>query len=335
MSPNFRLQGDPVSKKFPIRILPLTEWLRRNLTIIGPIFAVAAVVLGFQLINPFFLSYDGIITLVYAMSYFLIAACGLTFVIMTGSFDFSVVSLLKLAALLCVLYIDRVGFWVVPLALMFTTGFGLINGLLVAKFRVPSFMATLGISIVVDGIALYLSRGHLYVVNNETFRALSTTFIAGLPSIFYWAIGIWLLISFLALLTPFGRRTYALGGNPIGASLSGIDVVKQRIYVFLLSGFLAGLAGVLYMAQMGGGSISIGADMPIPLFASVVAGGTALTGGVGGPHRTLMGVIIITWIQAGLSMLAVGRDTQMIVFGLIALVMSIATMDRRRIKSVK
>ena len=79
----------------------------------------------------------------------------------------------------------------------------------------------------------------------------------------------------------------------------------------------------------------IGADMPIPLFASVVAGGTALTGGVGGPHRTLLGAIIITWLQAGMLMLAIGRDTQMITFGLIALGMSIATTDRRRILIIK
>jgi ribose transport system permease protein/putative xylitol transport system permease protein len=297
--------------------------------------ATAAVVAGFQAINPFFLSYDGLITLSYAMSYFLIAACGLTFVIMMGSFDFSVVSLLKIAALLCVLYMESIGFLVIPLALLVTTGFGFINGLLVAKSRVPSFMATLGTSIVVDGIALYLSKGHLYVIHSETFRALATTFVAGLPSIFYLAIGVWIISTFIALATPFGRRTYAVGGNPIGANLSGINVDRHRIHVFMLSGLFAGLAGILYMAQLGGGSISIGADMPIPLFASVVAGGTALTGGIGGPHRTLLGVIIVTWIQAGLSMLAVGRDTQMIVFGLIALGMSIATIDRRRVKIVK
>ena len=89
------------------------------------------------------------------------------------------------------------------------------------------------------------------------------------------------------------------------------------------------------MAQLGGGSMLIGADMAIPLFASVVAGGTALTGGVGGPHRTLLGVIIITWTQAGMLMLAIGRDIQMVTFGLIALGMGIATIDRRRIKIIK
>jgi ribose/xylose/arabinose/galactoside ABC-type transport system permease subunit len=165
------------------------------------------------------------------MSYFLIAACGLTFVIMTGSFDFSVISILKLAALLSVLYVDQLGLWVVPLALLVGVGFGFINGLLVAKFKVPSFMATLGVSVLVEGIALYLSKGFLLIMDNETFRGLATTFIAGLPSIFYWAMAIWILSTFIALVTPFGRRIYAVGGNPTSAGLSGINVEWYRIYV--------------------------------------------------------------------------------------------------------
>lgn len=305
------------------------------MTTVGPIVFVVAVVVGFQMMNPFFLRYQGIISLVYSMSYFLVAACGLTFVIMTGAFDFSVPSLLKLSALLCVLYIEDLGLWVIPLALLACVGFGFINGLLLAKFNVPSFMATLGISIVVEGIALYLSKGFLRIMDDKAFRSLSITFIAGLPSVFYWGMGIWLISIFLAMCTPFGRRTYAVGGNLLGAGLSDINVARHRIYVFMLSGFLSGVAGVLYMAQMGGGSVEMGADMAIPLFASVVAGGTALTGGVGGPHRTLLGVIIITWIQAGMNMLAIGRDIQMVTFGLIAIGMSIATMDRRRIKIIK
>ncbi len=311
------------------------EWLRSNRTTVGLIVAALVIIAGFQVVNPFFLSYDGILTLVYAMSYFLIAACGLTFVIMMGSFDFSVVSVLKLAALLCVLYIDRLGLWVIPLALLISVGFGFINGLFFARFNVPSFMATLGVSVVVEGIALYLSKGFLHIMGNATFRALATTFIAGLPSIFYWAMGIWLISTFVALCTPFGRRIYAVGGNPIGAGLSGIDVERHRIYGFMLSSFFAGLAGVLYMAQLGGGSMEIGADLAIPLFASVVAGGTALTGGIGGPHRTLLGVVILTWLRAGMLMLAIGRDVQMITFGLIALAVAIATIDRKRIKFVK
>jgi len=305
------------------------------MTTIGPIGAAILTILGFQAINPSFLTYQGFLTCVYAMSYFLIAACGLTFVIVMGSFDFSVVSVLKLAALVCALYLDQFGLWVIPLALLVSTVSGFVNGVLFARYNVPSFMATLGVSVVLEGIGLFLSRGFLHIVRDETFRALATTFCAGLPVIFFWAMGVWVLSTFLALLTPFGRRIYAIGGNPIAAGLSGINVPRQRILVFMLSGFLAGLAGVLYMAQLGGGSMQVGADMPIPLFASVVAGGTALTGGVGGPHRTLVGTIIITWMQAGMLMLALGRDIQMVTFGLIALGMSVATIDWRRVRVVK
>lgn len=311
------------------------EWIRRNAGTFWSLLFALVVIVGFQIANPSFLRYEGIITLVYSMSYFLITACGLTFVIMMGSFDFSVPSVLKLSALLCVLYIERFGFWAIPFALLVSVAFGFVNGLLLARFNVPSFMATLGISIVVEGIALYLSKGFLHIMYNEAFRALATTFFFGLPSIFYWAMGVWVLSTFVALCTPFGRCTYAIGGNLTAARLSGVNVERQRIYIFMLSAFLAGLAGVLYMAQLGGGSMLIGSDMSIPLFASVVAGGTALSGGVGGPHRTLLGVIIITWIQSGMLMLALGRDIQMVIFGLIAVGVAIATMERKRGQVVK
>ncbi len=296
-----------------------------------PLLVVVVVICIFQMVNPTFLSYQGIVTLVYAMSYFLIVACGLTFVVMMGSFDFSGISIMKLSALICVLYIENFGLWVIPIALLVCAAIGFINGILVAKLSVPSFMATLGISIVVDGIALLTSKGFLHLMNDEGFRSISTTFIAGIPSVFYWSIAIWLLCTGLAVLTPFGRRTYAIGANSRAAALSGINIDRQRILVFTLSGTLAGAAGVFYMSQLGGGSVEIGGQMMIPLFASVVAGGTSLRGGSGGPQNTLLGVIIITWIQSGLRMLGTGLDTQMVVLGIIAIAMSIATTDRNKL----
>lgn len=297
---------------------------------IMPFAAVVLVIGVFQILNPTFLSYQGIVTIVYAMSYFLIAACGLTFVIMMGSFDFSVISVMKLSALICVLYIDRLGLWVIPVALTVATGLGVVSGVLFAKLKVPSFMATLGLSVAVDGISLMISRGFLHLMTDRRFRAIAVTFIAGLPSIFYWAAGIWIVCTLLALVTPFGRKTFAIGGNPRAAALSGVNIVRHRIMVFALSSFLSGVAGICYIAQLGGGSVEIGGQMMIPLFASVVAGGTALKGGVGGPHRTILGVIIITWIQSGLLMMGTGQGIQMVVLGCIAILMVLATTDRSR-----
>ncbi len=311
------------------------EWVRKNSTSILPVAVILIMVIIFQLINPFYLQYQGIVSLLFSMSYFLIAACGLTFVVMMGSFDFSIVSVLKFSALMCVILVGQFGMWVVPLALLVSVGFGFVNGLLFTKLKVPSFLATLGVSIVIEGIALYMSKGFLRIMENDVFRSLSVTFIGGLPSIFYWAIGIVLGCALISFITPFGRRIFAIGGNPQAAAHSGINVNRNRIYVFMLSGFLSGLAGILYMAQLGGGSMAIGADMTIPVFASVVAGGTTLSGGVGGPHRTLLGVIIITWMQTGLLMLGIGGDIQVVVFGIIAIVMSIVTTDRKRLKIIK
>jgi ribose transport system permease protein len=314
--------SDPCATPTPV---PLRK--RLNTTTIMPIVAIVVVIGLFQFLNPTFLSYQGIVTIVYAMSYFLIAACGLTLVIMMGSFDFSVVSVLKLSALLCVLYIEKIGLWIIPIALVMSAFIGLVNGFLFAKLKVPSFIATLGISVVCDGISQMSSRGFLHLLEHERFRSLSVTFIAGLPSIFYWALAIWILCTVLSITTPFGRRVFAIGGNPKAAALCSINVDGHRIAVFVLSSFLAGVAGVLYVSQQGGWSMEIGGQMMIPLFAAVVAGGTSLRGGVGGPQRTIMGVIIITWIQSGLLMMGLGREIQFVILGVIAIIMAVATTE--------
>jgi len=312
---------------------PTTARLGRRLktTTIMPVAATIVVVGLFQILNPSFLSYQGIVTIVYAMSYFLIAACGLTLVIMMGSFDFSVVSVMKLSALLCVLFIEKIGLWVIPFALAVSAAIGFVNGFLFAKLKVPSFIATLGISVVCDGISQLSSKGFLHLVEDERFRSISVTFIAGLPSIFYWALAVWLLCIVVSAATPFGRRVFAIGGNPRAAALSSINVDSHRIIVFVLSGFLAGLAGVLYVSQQGGWSMDMGGQMMVPLFASVVAGGTSLRGGIGGPQRTLMGVIIITWIQSGLLMMGLGREIQFVILGVIAIIMAVATTERGKL----
>jgi len=127
----------------------------------------------------------------------------------------------------------------------------------------------------------------------------------GLPAIFYWSILFWIIGVFITLATPFGRAIYAIGGNLAGARLAGINISKVRILVFILSALFAGFAGILYVAQIQGAHMQIGALDTIPLFASAVVGGTALTGGVGGVHRTLLGVIIIRWLDSGMSMLRI------------------------------
>jgi len=188
---------------------------------------------------------------------------------------------------------------------------------------------------IAEGAAQVISGGYTRMITDPAFRALSTTMIAGLPSIFYWAIAIWLTSIFLTFVTPFGRAIYAVGGNLVGARLAGINVKMVRILTFMVCSLFAGFSGILYASQIQAGHMQVGVLDMIPLFASVVVGGTALTGGVGGVHRTLLGVLIIRWLDSGLSMLAIDLNVRMMVFGAIAIVMTILTIDRRRIKIMK
>lgn len=315
------------------------EWLQRNLNTITPITAAIVLIIALRILNPFFLTtHESIVTLVYGMSWFLIAACGLTFVILMGSFDVSIPSVLKLSAMICGVFYPQLGFLVIPLAIIVSLIFGFVNGFLLAKFNIPSFMTTLATSFVAEGLAQILSGGYTRILQDPAFWAISITFIPaefGLPSIFYWAIALWLIGIIITITTPFGRTIYAIGGNIAGARLAGKNIMKSRIIVFMISALYAGIAGILYAAQIQGAHMQIGVMDTIPLFASVVVGGTALIGGVGGIHRTLLGVIIIRWLDSGMSMIGIDYNIRMIVFGVVAIIMTIATIDRRRIKIMK
>ncbi|MCF3653115.1 MAG: ABC transporter permease [Aigarchaeota archaeon] len=312
------------------------EWLQRNINTIIPAMGFIALVIALRMANPYFLtSWDSVITLVYGMSWFLIAACGLTLVILMGSFDFSVPSVLKLSAMIFAVLYPSIGFSSIIVAIMVGLLFGFINGILLARFNIPSFMATLATSMVAEGLAQVISGGYTRMITDPAFRAISTTMILGLPSIFYWAIAIWAICVFLTFMTPFGRMVYAVGSNIVGARLAGINVRMVRTLVFMICSLLASIAGILYASQIQGAHMQVGVLDMIPLFASVVVGGTALTGGVGGVHRTLLGVLIIRWLDSGLSMLAIDLNVRMIIFGAIAITMAILTIDRRRIRIMK
>lgn len=318
------------------QVIVLREWLQRNLNTIIPIAGFIMLVIGLRMANPYFLtSWDSLITLVYGMSWFLIAACGLTLVILMGSFDFSVPSVLKLSAMIFAILYPSLGYSSILVSLGVGLVFGFVNGTLLARFNIPSFMVTLATGMMAEGLAQVISGGYTRMITDPAFRAISTTMVLGLPSIFYWAILIWATCLFLTFMTPLGRTIYAVGGNIVGARLAGINVKMTRTMVFMLCSLLASISGVLYASQIQGAHMQVGVLDMIPLFASVVVGGTALTGGVGGVHRTLLGVLIIRWLDSGLSMLAIDLNVRMIIFGAIAIAMAILTIDRRRIKIMK
>jgi ribose transport system permease protein/putative xylitol transport system permease protein len=140
---------------------------------------------------------------------------------------------------------------------------------------------------------------------------------------------------FIAFRTTFGRYTYALGENERVAELSGVKTDRHKILAFSLSGLLCGIAGALLAARTGTGSVAMGEGLLLPSIAAIVMGGTALTGGVGGPHRTIIGVLVIAVLQNGMNLTGVDPFVQEIILGVVVVAAVAMSIDRRKIEIVK
>jgi ribose transport system permease protein/putative xylitol transport system permease protein len=143
------------------------------------------------------------------------------------------------------------------------------------------------------------------------------------------------LATFAAYRTRAGRYFYAIGGGEAVAAASGIPVFRYKIIAFMLSGTLCGLAGVVVTGQIGAGTLDVGGNLLLDSVAAVVMGGTALSGGVGGPQRTVLGVLVIAILSNGMDIIGIGQDPQSIVKGLVIIAAVALSMDRSRATVIK
>jgi ribose transport system permease protein len=150
-----------------------------------------------------------------------------------------------------------------------------------------------------------------------------------------WGLIIYAFCVYLAWKTKFGRYCFAIGENERVVELSGAKVDRYKIYAFVLSGFLASSAGVLLALRISAASSSIASGVLLPSIAAIVMGGTALTGGVGGPHRTILGVLVITILQNGMSLIGIDSFVQQIIIGLVVVFAVALSIDRKKIDVVK
>lgn len=227
-----------------------------------------------------------------------VVAVGMTFVIISGGIDLSVGSVVGLASVwMTTLATQSYGpFVMVVCGLAVGLGAGLVNGLLIAYGRMVPFIATLAMYISARGLAEYLSNKQTQVVRDQDFLAFFRGEFLGVPSL------VWILVVVVAagwvLLnrTTFGRRTFAVGGNPVATRLAGINVKRHIAFVYGLAGLLAGLTAIMLAARTTAGSSTNGMFYELDAIAAVVIGGTALTGGRGTMTGTLIGVLVFTLI---------------------------------------
>ncbi|WP_283176676.1 ABC transporter permease [Gemmobacter sp. 24YEA27] len=252
----------------------------------------------------------------------LIVCLGATFIVLMGSIDLSVGAIVLLVGAVSVSVLNalNIGWLVIPFAALVGAGLGLVNGLIYTRGKIPSFIVTLGTLSVFSGIALTLLDGRAIQFNAPGLENISIgQWIPRLPNIALWAILAWVVLVVIGSRTRFGRYMYLIGGGEQVARTAGVPVERYKLYAFALSGLLAGFGAILAVARLGAAGPSLGSDLLLNSLAAIVVGGTSLAGGVGGVHRTLIGVLIIAILDNGLNLMGVSQFLQMIIKGLVVI----------------
>jgi ribose transport system permease protein len=283
--------------------------------------AVAIICVVLALVSDAFFTANNLLNVLRQASLVFFMASGLTLVILTGKIDLSIGATVGLSACVAATVIKSTGSpWIGGLAALGVGAvIGLGNGLMVTKLRIPSFIATYGMLWVAQGATYYYMGGQSVYGFPAGFRALGSGYLLGTP------IPIYLMVVFLAIgyvftkRTTFGQQIYAIGANGVAARLSGIPVNSRLNLVFILSGAMAGLASLIYLARLNSAEGDIGETLTLPTIAAVVIGGTSLFGGVGSLFGTFIGGLILTLILNGMNLLSLNANWQPLVTGVIVL----------------
>lgn len=321
---------------------PVKRWvphkMRAALGSFLPIAVVLILIVAFSVSSDAFLSFRNLTAVASQGSILLLASTGATFVILMGSIDLSVGAIVLLVGAVVVIVINGfdLGFSALVVGTVLGIILGFANGAVFAFGLIPSFVVTLGSLSVFTGLALELLQGRALQYNSPAFDTLAIgELIPHFPNVALIATSLWVVMVGVGLKTRFGRYMYVIGGGEAVARTSGVPVLRYKIYAFMLSGALAGIAGTLAVARVGAAGPTLGTDLLLNSLATVVVGGTSLSGGVGGVQRTILGVLIITILDDGLNLLGVNQYAQMVIKGLVVITAVLVSQDRTKVIIVK
>ena len=302
-----------------------------------PLVAIVFLLVLFSILSPTFLQASTFVTILRESSVLLVVAVGMTLVIIQGSIDLSVGATVSLAGLVAASVTKETNAFVAVIAAL-AVGLivGLINGLIFAYGKVPSFLVTLGMSMVVGGIGTWLVNGRPVQVSDGGLRWISQSqLLLGIPTLVIWALVVWLIFSFIGMKTRFGRYAFAIGGAEAVSSLAGIPNRRVKLWALTIAGLCAAIAGILLTSRIGAATPGMGDRLTLDAIAAVVMGGTAITGGVGGVQRTVLGVLVITILSVGLNSMGVQPYMQAIIQGLVVVAAVALTLDRAKLTVIK
>jgi ribose transport system permease protein len=276
-----------------------------------------SIILSFA--SEYFLTANNIINLFRQVSLNAIIACGMTFVILTGGIDLSVGSIVAVTGTFIAGFIKSG--MPIPLSILIGLaigiGFGVINGLIVAYTNIPAIIVTLASMSMARGTALLYSNGYPISGMPAIFKEFGRGYIGPIPNPVYIMIGIVIFSGIVLTKSKFGRHVYALGGNEETVRLSGINVKKIKMMVYVISGTLSALSGLILCSRLGSGQPLSGDGWELDAIAAVVVGGTSIAGGRGTIIGTLIGAFVIGVLNNGLNLLNVSPYLQLVVKGIV------------------
>jgi erythritol transport system permease protein len=316
--------------------------------------ALIVLIIIFALLSDSFLTFNNLLTMTKHVAYNAILALGMLFVILKGGIDLSVGSTVGLSGVVAGVLLqgwqlDLFGVvvyppvWVVVLcSLAVGTLVGYVNGLLVTKFNVAPFIATLGMLYVARGAALLISNGSTYprlggeqALGNTGFGLIGGGRLLGIPTAIWIMVVFALVAAFVLTRTPFGRWVYATGGNERAAELSGVPVRKVKLRVYMISGFCAATTGLIISSELTSAAPQLGESFELNAIAAVVIGGAALTGGRGNVRGVLIGAFVIGFLSDGLVIVGVSTFWQITIKGAVIILAVMLDQAQQRIKRSK
>lgn len=253
-----------------------------------------------------------------------ILATGMMYVIISGGIDLSVGSIVALSGVMAAHFAHPGEYpLVIPILIALGVGaiVGFVNGLGIAYGNIPPFIVTLGTMTIVRGVALIAANGQPVFGVTKAFEALAGGFFLGtIPNLVIYFIIVTLVLAFVLTRTVFGRWVYAIGGNETAAKVSGINVEQIKLAVYTISGFLAGLAGILLASRIISGNPTSGQAYELDAIAAVIIGGVSMSGGSGKWYGTVIGALLMAVISNGLDILNVSSHFQLVIKGLIIII---------------
>ena len=290
----------------------------------------------FALGNRNFLSGYNLNTIASYAAILLVVGLGQMCAILVGWIDLSVGGLMSFISVLFVVAVKVVGYWAFPLCIVAGALVGYANGTILTRIKIPSFIATLGTGGILTSFALLVSPlpvvapaaryGILDIVNGSLLRVGNLLALTLL---------IFVVFYILMRFTVIGKSIFYVGSNITMSWMSGIDITRTRNFAFILSSVGASLAAIFLSCGMYGGDPSLGRVYILNSIAAVVVGGTALTGGTGGPVNTLIGALVLAVMENGMNVVGVNAYFQQSILGAVIIISVFLTFDRSKVSMIK